>query len=174
MVQTTYAEAELVEILKGHDAVVSTVGATGFSDQKVVIDAAIKAGVQRFIPSELSMNTLSKAVRELVPVFEAKKVVLNYLKEKESTGLTWTGLAGGPLLDWAGFMTFTTSPQLIFCRVSRTDSSASIFPARQRQFGTTVRPNSLPATRATLVELWSLFYNIQKRQPTAIFMCKHW
>lgn len=100
VIQTSYAEPELVEILKGQDAVISTVGATGFSDQKALIDAAIKAGVKRFIPSELSTNTLSAAVRELVPVFEAKKAILDYLREKESTGLTWTGLAGGPLLDW--------------------------------------------------------------------------
>lgn len=102
VVKTTYSESELVEIFKGHDAVISTVGATGFSNQKIVIDAAIKAGVKRFIPSELSSNTLSDTVRELVPVFEAKKVILNYLKEKEATGLTWTGLAAGPLLDWVG------------------------------------------------------------------------
>lgn len=102
VIQTSYAEPELVEILEGQDAVISTVGATGFSDQKALIDAAIKAGVKRFIPSELSTNTLSAAVRELVPVFEAKKAILDYLIEKESTGLTWTGLAGGPLLDWVG------------------------------------------------------------------------
>lgn len=102
VVKTLYTESELVEIFKGHDAVISTVGATGFSDQKSAIDAAIKAGVKRYIPSELSTNTLSDAVRELLPLFEAKKAVLEYLKEKESTGLTWTGMSVGPLLDWVG------------------------------------------------------------------------
>ena len=100
VVNTLYSENELVEIFRGQNAIISAVGAAGFQEQKVFIDAAIKAGVQRFLPSELSSNTLSDVVRELVPVFKPKKAILDYLREKESTGLTWTGLSTGPLLDW--------------------------------------------------------------------------
>ena len=100
MVRTAYSEPELVKAFAGHDAVISVVGAPAFLDQKVFIDAAIKAGVKRFIPSELSSNTWSEAVRQLVPVFKPKKAVLDYLKENESSGLTWTGLSTGALLDW--------------------------------------------------------------------------
>jgi hypothetical protein len=56
--------------LRGQDAVISAVGATGFVDQKKFIDASIRAGVKRFIPSEFSSNTLSDAVIQLVPRFE--------------------------------------------------------------------------------------------------------
>ena len=100
MIRTVFEESELAKALEGQDAVVSSVGATGFQDQKVLIDAAIKAGVKRFIPSELSSNTMSAIVRQLVPVFRPKKAILDYLKEKESAGLTWTGIAVGPMLDW--------------------------------------------------------------------------
>jgi hypothetical protein len=100
VIQTSYSQAELVKAFEGQDSVVSTVGATGFEEQKVFIDAAIEAGVRRFIPSELSTNTLSDAVRQLVPLFEAKKAIIDYLKGKESSGLTWTGLSGGVLFDW--------------------------------------------------------------------------
>lgn len=103
VVKTDYSEPELVKAFTGQDAVISAVGATAFMDQKLFIDAAVKAGIKRFIPSELSSNTLSNAVRQLVPVFEPKKVVLDYLMEKESSGLTWTGLSPGLLLDWVGF-----------------------------------------------------------------------
>jgi len=109
VIRTIFEEPELTKALEGQDAVVSAVGATGFHDQKVIVDAAIKAGVKRFIPSELSSNTLSAAVRQLVPVFEPKKAILDYLKEKESTGLTWTGIAVGALFDWgllSGFLGF--------------------------------------------------------------------
>ncbi|KIW14169.1 hypothetical protein PV08_06950 [Exophiala spinifera] len=109
VIRASYTEDELVKAFHGQDAVVSAVGAMGFADQKVFIDAAIKAGVKRFLPAEYSSNTLSEAVRELVPVFEAKKVILDYLKQNEKTGLTWTGLAVGPLLDWGlanGFFGF--------------------------------------------------------------------
>lgn len=100
VVKAPYSAVELAKAFKGQDAVISAVGAGGFLEQKLFIDAAISSGVQRFIPSELSSNTLSDAVRQLVPVFEPKKEVLDYLKEKEGTGLTWTGLATGPMLDW--------------------------------------------------------------------------
>ncbi|EXJ66440.1 uncharacterized protein A1O5_10592 [Cladophialophora psammophila CBS 110553] len=109
VIKTSYSESELVKAFEGQDAVVSSVGPTGFQDQKVFIDAAITAGVKRFIPSEFSANTMSPTVRELVPVFEAKKVIIDYLREKENTGLTWTGLSIGPLLDWglvSGFLGF--------------------------------------------------------------------
>ncbi|RYN60366.1 hypothetical protein AA0119_g13268 [Alternaria tenuissima] len=109
VIRTVFEEPKLAEVLEGQDAVVSCVGATGFQDQRVLIDAAIKARVKRFIPSEFSSNTMSAAVCQLVPVFEPKKAILDYLKEKESTGLTWTGIAVGALFDWglhSGFLGF--------------------------------------------------------------------
>jgi hypothetical protein len=69
-------------------------------DQKKFIDASIRAGVKRFIPSEFSSNTLSDTIIQLVPLFEQKRVVLDYLKSKESEGLTWTGIATSLLFDW--------------------------------------------------------------------------
>jgi hypothetical protein len=56
--------------------------------------------VKRFIPSEFSSNTLSDTIIQLVPLFEQKRVVLDYLKSKESEGLTWTGIATSLLFDW--------------------------------------------------------------------------
>lgn len=87
---------------EGQDAVISAVGGAGFLQQKAFINAAIKSGVKRFVPSEYSTNTRSDAVRSLLPLFEAKQEVLSLLKEKESVNFTWTGLAAGPLLDWVG------------------------------------------------------------------------
>ncbi|KAI8611848.1 hypothetical protein BC830DRAFT_1139391 [Chytriomyces sp. MP71] len=46
----------LVEILKGIDVVVSTVGAAGIAEQEALIHASIEAGVTRFIPSEFGIN----------------------------------------------------------------------------------------------------------------------
>jgi hypothetical protein len=100
VIKVAYTQAELAKVFQGQDAIISTVGAAAFEEQKVFIDAAVEAGVKRFIPSELSTNTLSDAVRKLVPVFESKKVIIDYLKEQETSGLTWTGLSGGLLLDW--------------------------------------------------------------------------
>lgn len=100
VIRADYTLDALSEAFRGQDAVVSAIGSTDFLIQKVMIDAAIKAGVQRFLPSELSINGTALAVRELVPVFQEKWEVLEYLKAKESSGLTWTGLGTGPLIDW--------------------------------------------------------------------------
>jgi len=72
----------------------------GFGDQKGIIDAAVKAGVKRFFPSEFGINGRSEAVRQLTPFFAVKQEMLDYLVEKENDGLTWTCLIIGVLLDW--------------------------------------------------------------------------
>ncbi|CAI6033689.1 unnamed protein product [Clonostachys chloroleuca] len=65
----------LSSALKGHDAVVSAVGAAGIVGQKVIIDAAILAGVKRFIPGD-------------------------YGSEKAAAGgIEYTILSTGPFLD---------------------------------------------------------------------------
>ena len=98
--KTDFSESSLLSAFKGQDAVVSAVGASGFLDQKKIIDAAIKARVKRFIPSEFSSNTLSNAVQDLVPVFQGKKAVVDYLKSRDAEGMSWTGIACGLLFDW--------------------------------------------------------------------------
>jgi hypothetical protein len=47
---------------------------------------------------------MSKAVRELVPLFEVKMELIDYLKSRESEGLSWTGVGAGLLLDWVSFL----------------------------------------------------------------------
>ncbi|KAG4435624.1 hypothetical protein IFR05_008899 [Cadophora sp. M221] len=97
--KTDYSNADLIKGFTGQDAVISVVGLSGFTAQKSFIDAAISAGVKRFIPSEFSSNTLSPAVLQLLPVFAQKKEVLDYLKEKEGSGLTWTAIWPALLFD---------------------------------------------------------------------------
>ena len=94
------SRSELVAALQGIDAIVCAIGATGFGEQKRIIDAAIEAGVQRYLPSEFSSNTMSSKVQELVPAFRPKIEVMEYLRSKESATFTWTGICTGPLFDW--------------------------------------------------------------------------
>ncbi|KAH8691615.1 hypothetical protein BGW36DRAFT_349712 [Talaromyces proteolyticus] len=110
--KSDFSEADLVSAFKGQDTVICVVGLGGFTEQKKFIDAAISAGVKRFIPSEFSANTLSPTVLQLLPVFEQKKEVLDYLKAKEGSGLTWTGIWTALLFDWAlenGFLGYDLS-----------------------------------------------------------------
>lgn len=95
----------LLSVFTGQDAVVSVVGAPGVPAQKVAVDAAIAAGVKRFIPSEFGVNT--RQVRDLPigKILQGKIGVVDYLKEKEAEGLTWTGISTGLFFDWVRAMT---------------------------------------------------------------------
>lgn len=104
-IKSDFSDASLQEAFKGQDAVVSTVGATGLAEQQKYVDAALRAGVKRFIPSELSTSSTDEAVLNLLPLFQVKKNLIEYLKSKESEGLSWTGIATSGLLDWVSFMT---------------------------------------------------------------------
>ncbi|KAL4938442.1 hypothetical protein BDV06DRAFT_231853 [Aspergillus oleicola] len=107
--KSDFSSEDLQEAFKGQDAVISIVGATGFAEQKKFIDAAIAAGVSRFLPSEFSADTLNETVLNLLPLFWQKKEVLDYLKEKESESFSWTGVTSSGLFDWGianGFFQF--------------------------------------------------------------------
>ncbi|KAJ5520100.1 hypothetical protein N7463_000553 [Penicillium fimorum] len=95
VLKTDYSGKGLEVAFKGQDVVISAVGASAFGEQKKFVDAAICAGVRRFIPSEFSANSQNDAVLQLQPLFGPKKELVEYLKSKEADGLTWTGLANG-------------------------------------------------------------------------------
>ncbi|KAM0261425.1 hypothetical protein ACHAQJ_002278 [Trichoderma viride] len=91
----------LTAALAGQDAVVSAVaGSAPVSEQKLLVDAAIAAGVRRFLPSEFGCDLDNELARKL-PVFSLKIELQNYLKEKaKTTPLTYTLAYSGPFLDW--------------------------------------------------------------------------
>ena len=133
--------------MKGQDAVISVVGATGFGEQKKFVDAAIRAGVKRFLPSEFSISSQNEAVLQLLPLFGQKKELVEYLKSKESEGLTWTGLAASCLFDWVSYsarlnICTRVSDQLFLNRDLRTVSWNSTLPIAPRLSG-------MVATRAS-------------------------
>lgn len=88
-------------------------GYTAFEKQQDFIDAAVEAGVHRFIPSEFSVSSQDDAVFDLVPQFEPKKHIISYLQAREKDGLSWTGLATSFLLD-------QVSPILVIMQTSQT------------------------------------------------------
>ncbi|KAF4445845.1 NmrA-like family protein [Fusarium austroafricanum] len=106
---TDFSETDLVNALKGQDVVISALGIGGFEQQQKIVDAAVRAGIKRFLPSEFSSSSEDPAVLQLLPLFEQKKDLIQYLKSKEKDGLSWTALATGLLFDWGlvnGFLGF--------------------------------------------------------------------
>ncbi|KAF2724620.1 NAD(P)-binding protein [Polychaeton citri CBS 116435] len=112
--KSDFSAEDLEAAFEGQDVVVSAVGSSGFGEQKKFIDAAVTAGVRRFIPSEFSSNTLSPAVLKLLPAFAPKIEVLEYLKTKEVYSLTWTAIWPSLLFDWglqSGFLGYDLAAQ---------------------------------------------------------------
>ena len=101
--------------LQGQDAVVSTIASASIDDQKLLVEAAVQAGVKRFIPSEFGANTMNEKARAL-PVFHPKIAVQDKLKEVASSGgMTYTIIPTGPFLDWgiAGGLIFSPKEKSI-------------------------------------------------------------
>ncbi|EIN03751.1 NAD(P)-binding protein [Punctularia strigosozonata HHB-11173 SS5] len=97
----------LTAALQGVDAVVSAVGSAALAGQIKIIDAAVAAGVKRFLPSEFGNDTEHPAVRAL-PVFGPKIAVQEHLKKVAAeSSLTYTFVVTAGFLDWglqAGFL----------------------------------------------------------------------
>ncbi|KAF1953129.1 NAD(P)-binding protein [Byssothecium circinans] len=109
------ADYDSVDSLKsafqGQDAVLSIVGGTALGDQNKLIDAAIAAGVKRFLPSEYGSNTVDPRLREIVPISSAKMGTVDYLKSKEDV-ISWSSVVCGAFFDWSiktGFMGFDST-----------------------------------------------------------------
>ncbi|KAI1313337.1 NAD(P)-binding protein, partial [Xylaria venustula] len=97
----------LTNALTGQDALVSTISTPAVKKQLLLVEAAVKAGVKRFIPSEFGSDTFNPKANQL-PVYTNKIAVQNALKTEAATsGLTYTFILNGPFFDWglrAGFL----------------------------------------------------------------------
>lgn len=91
---------ELVKIFVNQDVVVSAVAPFGIADQKIAIDAAVKAGVKRFIPSEYGLDTSLPDIAKVAPFAIKKQGIAKYLQTKEREGLTWTSICSSAFFPW--------------------------------------------------------------------------
>ncbi|KAF2169517.1 hypothetical protein M409DRAFT_19932 [Zasmidium cellare ATCC 36951] len=92
------SQDSLVKALQGQEVVVSNL--PNYESQPSLIDAAIKAGVKRFIPSEFGSNVSGNKNNAALPVFKDGKVAIQkYLKEREDQ-ISYTLIVNGFFLDW--------------------------------------------------------------------------
>ncbi|KAK6338163.1 hypothetical protein TWF696_001634 [Orbilia brochopaga] len=125
---TDYTPESLAAAFKDKDAVVSVIAGAALGEQKKLIDAAIAAGVKRFIPSEFGSNTDNRDAQELVPVFSRKVEIKEYLESRVGDGLTWTGIVVGPVFD--------RSLKLGFLGFDIPSRRATIYDSGERRFTT--------------------------------------
>ncbi|KAF4503065.1 2`-hydroxyisoflavone reductase [Fusarium agapanthi] len=102
-IKTDYSEESLVEALKGHDAVVSTASGIAVGQilpfQKLMVNAAIKAGVKVFVSSEFGIDTANPEAPKVIPFVHDKIDTLDYIKTKNGE-LSWIAIVSGAMFDW--------------------------------------------------------------------------
>ncbi|KIW15389.1 hypothetical protein PV08_05435 [Exophiala spinifera] len=125
---------ELVKAMDGADAVVSAIGFGSLAAEEKLIDAAIEAKVKRFLPSEYGVNNTRPSARALCPVFDAKGGIIDLLKSKESTGLTWTAVPTGLWLDWA------LDPAIAFANIDIKSHTAKLWADGKHTLSWTTLP----------------------------------
>lgn len=121
--------SDLTAALKGIDAVVSTLATEVVGTQTLLIDAAIAAGVSRFIPSEFGSDTANPKTAAL-PVFKFKVDTAKYLQSKvaENPSFSYTLILNGAFFDWGLQAGFVINPA---------KHSAVLYDGGDRPFSTT-------------------------------------
>ncbi|ESZ96143.1 hypothetical protein SBOR_3473 [Sclerotinia borealis F-4128] len=121
----------LTSALAGQDAIVSTLASESLDKQLLLVEAAAKAHVKRFIPSEFGSNTPRENTGAL-PVFQHKVTVQNALKKHVSSGLSYTFVVNGPFLDWGIMVGFVMSAK---------EKSITLYDGGNRTFSATTLPD---------------------------------
>lgn len=99
VVKVDYSSAEsLTAALKGQDVVVSNL--PNHDQQEVLLQAAIAAGVQRFLPSEFGCNVSGNSNTAALPVFKDGKVPFQKHIEQYRDKISYTLVVTGLFLDW--------------------------------------------------------------------------
>ncbi|KAI1111438.1 hypothetical protein F5Y14DRAFT_313478 [Nemania sp. NC0429] len=119
----------LTTALQDQDAVVSTLGLGALTQQFHLVEAAIKANVKRFIPSEFGPDTTNPKAAALA--ISADKVAIQKLLAKEAArgSISYTCIFTGPFFDWclkAGFI------------LSAEERSIPLYDGGERRFSTTM------------------------------------
>ncbi|THV49085.1 hypothetical protein BGAL_0212g00110 [Botrytis galanthina] len=127
------------------DAVVSCVGTEGHLGQKFIIDAAVAAGVTRFIPSDYGSDLSDPQTRAL-PVFGNKVATASHLEDvaAKSPSFTYTFIYNGVFLDWGLEHNFI---------LDVTSGKPSIYNGGDKLFSTTTLETVAQAVVAVLSKL---------------------
>ena len=104
--------SSLTDALQGHAVVVSTLASTALDTQQPLIDAALAAGIARFIPSEFGSD-LNNTFNQALPVFGGKMKVQAYLKDlaAKNNGFSYTLIYNNAFFDWGLNVGFIVDPK---------------------------------------------------------------
>lgn len=100
VIKTEFDYDSLKAAFSDQDAVISIVGNAQASDQKLYIDAAVAAGVKRFIPSDFGGWTPDASILDKDRLFKPKVEIAEYLQKMESETFSWSAIINGPVFDF--------------------------------------------------------------------------
>jgi nucleoside-diphosphate-sugar epimerase len=99
-VPDSYPTADLVAAFRGQDVVVNCMTSLSVADQLRMVDAALEAGVQRYVPSEFGLNNARPDAQALNSVFADKGRVRARLVRGQDA-LEWMAVSCGMWLRWS-------------------------------------------------------------------------
>ena len=99
--QSDFSSESLRSAFVGQDLVISTKSGGDVALQTRIVDAAVAAGVKRFIPHEFGHDTLNKEIQARITKYAGRAKVVDHLKKVSETSpdFEWTGIATGYTLD---------------------------------------------------------------------------
>ncbi len=145
----------LANALQGHFGVVSTINANSVGEQGPLIEAAVEAGIKRFIPAEFGADMKNSNTRALA-VFQYKAAAAEKLAEVATANpnFTYTLITNGLLLDWGLQQAFLLDVK---------NRSITLFDGGERKFSTT--------TWATVGKaVVGVFENLEKTENRAVYI----
>ncbi|KAL4985000.1 hypothetical protein BDW68DRAFT_190006 [Aspergillus falconensis] len=92
---------ELTAVLRGQDVVISTFSPSAIHSQVSLVEAAVAAGVKRFIPSEFTAD-IGNPKTAALPQYAGQLLIMELLRKSasENPEFSYTGIRNGVFLDW--------------------------------------------------------------------------
>jgi hypothetical protein len=160
----------LADVLQGQDAVVDAISSPDPSVSIRLIDAAVTAGVYRYIAPEFSNDPENQMTRAL-PVFAGKKQIYDYLRKVASEKeITWTAVSNGAFLDWSLRMGFVNI-DLLHKKVVLMNDGSHVFPWTTLSAVGTAVSNTLTQPDKTKNQTCYI-YSVQKSQSDIVAIAK--
>ncbi|KAF2009246.1 hypothetical protein BU24DRAFT_85738 [Aaosphaeria arxii CBS 175.79] len=99
--KSDFTDSSLRSSLAGQDLVISTTAAGDYHFQVRIIDAAIAAGVTRFVPNEFGQDSLNEEIQQRMPQSAQRAKVIDYLRRTSHArpDFEWCAVATGCILD---------------------------------------------------------------------------
>ncbi|KAK5079769.1 hypothetical protein LTR70_009184 [Exophiala xenobiotica] len=142
-IRTDYTPASLVAAFTSQDIVISTISTSSLGDQMAIAKAAIQAGVKRFLPAELGMDTSSDHCLQIAPCTFLKKDIIKYLQQNEDK-ISWTGVFCGLWIDFS-----LTNPDWPWWDIK--NKSFTVFDDGNTPFETSTIDNAARAVVSTVL-----------------------